>query len=394
MTRLRPLLVTVALSLIASTAVLFAAPPSTAAPAAFKHPGVLVNKAQLDFARQQVQSGAQPQTAAYNAMKGSSYGALSYTPKPRAIVECGSNSNPNNGCSDERNDALAAYTHALLWYFTNDDRYAKKAIQIMDAWSAVLQDHTNSNAPLQTGWSGASFSRTGELIKHTYGGSWAQRGRFENMLRTVYLPEVRNGAGCKNGNWELIMTDAAIGIAVFLDDKAAFDKAVSIWRGRLPGYVYQTTDGAWPKAPSTCSSKDTREEIVAYWQGQSTFSNGLAQETCRDFGHTGWGLTAATHVAETAWHQGVNLYGEAGKRLTDGYYFHTRYETGTAVPSNLCGGTVKLGLGAVSEIVYNHYHNRLGQQMPTTLAYTESKRPAGANYFFAWETLTHANNPR
>jgi hypothetical protein len=32
--------------------------------------------------------------------------------------------------------------------------------------------------------------------------------------------------------------------------------------------------------------------------------------------------------------------------------------------------------------------------MPATLQYTENKRPAGANYFFAWETLTHANNPR
>ena len=394
MTRLhRPLLVTVTTALIAATAVLFVARPSTAAPPAFKHPGVLVDKAQLDFARQQVQAGAQPQKAAYDAMKASPYAALSYTPKPRAIVECGSSSNPNYGCSDERDDALAAYTHALLWYITRDDRYAKKAIQIMDAWSAVLKDHTNTNAPLQTGWSGASFSRAGELIKHTYGGPWAHRVRFEKMLRDVYLPEVRNGAGCKNGNWELIMTDAAIGIAVFLDDRAAFDQALSIWRGRLPGYVYETSDGAYPKAPSTCP-KDTRDEIVGYWQGQSTFTNGLAQETCRDFGHTGWGLTAATHVAETAWHQGVDLYAEAGKRLTDAYYFHTRLENGAAVPPNLCGGTVKKGLGAVTEIVYNHYHNRLGRQMPTTLTYTEAKRPAGANYFFAWETLTHANNPR
>ena len=393
----RPLLLALTTALIAATAVLAVAQPSTAgpppAPAAFKHPGVLVDKAQLDFARRQVLAGAQPQTSAYDAMKASSYADLAYTPKPRAVVECGSNSIPNNGCTDERNDALAAYTHALLWYITRDDRYAKKSIQIMDAWSAVLQDHTNTNAPLQTGWSGASFSRAGELIKHTYGGPWPQRVRFETMLRTIYLPEVRNGAGCKNGNWELIMTDAAIGIAVFLDDHAAFNKAISIWRGRLPGYIYETSDGAYPKAPTTCPM-DSRDEIVDYWQGQSTFTNGLAQETCRDFGHTGWGLTAATHVAETAWHQGVDLYGEAGKRLTDGYYFHTRLENGAAVPPDLCGGTVKLGLGAVTEIVYNHYHNRLGRQMPTTLAYTEAKRPAGANYFFAWETLTHADNPR
>ncbi|HZX08161.1 alginate lyase family protein [Kribbella sp.] len=261
---------------------MLAAQPTTAAPPAFKHPGVLVDRAQLDFARQQVQQGAQPQKAAYDAMKASAYAALSYTPKPRAIVECGSSSNPNNGCSDERNDALAAYTQALMWYFTRDDRYAKKSTQIMDAWSAVLKDHTNTNAPLQTGWSGASFSRSGELIKYTYGGPWAQRGRFERMLRDVYLPEVRNGAGCKNGNWELIMTDAA-------------------------------------KAPSTCP-KSTRQEIVDYWQGQSTFTNGLAQETCRDFGHTGWGLTAATQIAETAYHQGVDLYAEAGHRLTDAYH--------------------------------------------------------------------------
>lgn len=395
MSRLRrPLLVTLTTLLIATAAGPGHAADTPHPEAVFTHPGVLVDKGQLDFTRQRVQAGAQPQKAAYDAMKASGSASLSYSPKPRAIVECGPSSNPNNGCSDERNDAIAAYTHAVQWYITRDDRYAKKAIQIMDAWSTVLKDHTNTNAPLQTGWSGASFSRAGELIKHTYTGSWAQRSRFEKMLREVYLPEVRNGAGCKNGNWELIMTDAAIGIAVFLDDRAAFDKALSIWRGRLAGYVYQSTDGAWPKAPSTCPSKDTREEIIDYWQGQSTFSDGLSQETCRDFGHTGWGLTAAAHIAETAWHQGVDLYAEAKERLTDGFYFHARLETGTPTPSNLCGGTVKKGLGAVTEVVYNHYHNRLGQQMPTTLRYTESKRPAGANYFYAWETLTHASNPR
>ena len=43
--------------------------------------------------------------------------------------------------------------------------------------------------------------------------------------------------------------------------------------------------------------------------------------------------------------------------------------------------------------MFNHFHNRRGYDMPTTQRYTEAKRPAGANYFLAWETLTHANNP-
>jgi hypothetical protein len=378
------------------TAALLLAPTPTAAqetaPAAFNHPGVLVSRSQLDTARARVNAGTQPWKSAYDAMRASTYASLSRAPKPRAIVECGPSSNPNNGCTDERGDALAAYTQALLWYITKDDRHAQKAIQLMDAWSAVLKDHTNHNARLQTGWAGASFARAAEIIKHTYS-SWPQAARFATLLREVYLPEIRNGGGCTNGNWELIMMDAAVGIAVFLDDRAAFDKAIGIWRGRVPGYIYLTTDGSRPKAPSTCPAKDTQAEIVDYWQGQSRFVDGLAQETCRDFGHTGWGLAAMAHVAETAWHQGVNLYGEAQKRMTEASYFHVRYEQGTAVPSWLCGGSVNLGLGATTEVLVNHYRHRLNLEMGTSQRYTESKRPAGANYFLAWETLTHADSP-
>ena len=100
-------------------------------------------------------------------------------PSPAPIVECGSYSNPNNGCTDEREDAIAAYTDALAWYITRDSRYAKKAIEIMDAWSAVIKDHTNSNAPLQTGWAGSSWPRAAEIIQYTYTG-WPNAGALRH----------------------------------------------------------------------------------------------------------------------------------------------------------------------------------------------------------------------
>jgi hypothetical protein len=98
--------------------------PAAAAPATFAHPGVLISRAQLDFVRAQVNANAQPWRAAYDQMLASSYASLSRTPRPRAIVECGSYSNPNLGCTDERQDAIAAYTDALIWYITRDSRYA------------------------------------------------------------------------------------------------------------------------------------------------------------------------------------------------------------------------------------------------------------------------------
>ncbi|MDQ0583971.1 alginate lyase family protein [Streptomyces rishiriensis] len=370
-----------------------AAPRAQAAPAAFAHPGVTVSRAQLDFVRDKVGSAAQPWKGAFDQLLASKYASLIRTPKPRAVVECGSYSNPNYGCTDEREDALAAYTDALAWYITRDERYAKKAIELMDAWSAVVQDHTNSNAPLQTGWAGSSWPRAAEIIKYTYTGGWAGSGRFATMLRDVYLPEVINGSN-SNGNWELSMTEAAIGISVFLEDRTSYDKAMARFRTRTAAYVYLASDGELPKTVPS-QNLNTRDKIVAYWQGQGTFVTGLTQETCRDLTHTGYGISAISHIAETSRIQGQDLYGtDVGERLRQALGFQAKYELGAAVPSWLCGGSLNQTLGPVTEVGYNALHNRLGIAMTNTQTLTLQNRPAGSNNLFvAWETLTHGDNP-
>ncbi len=263
----------------------------------------------------------------------------------------------------------------------------------MDAWSAVIKDHTNSNAPLQTGWAGSSWPKAAEIIKHTYTGSWANSGRFATMLRNVYLPEIINGSN-SNGNWELSMMEAAVGISVFLEDKASYDKAMAKFRTRTAAYVYLASDGDLPRTVPS-QNLDTREKIVNYWQKQSTFVTGLTQETCRDFTHTGYGISAISHIAETSRIQGQDLYGtDVGERLRQALGFQAKYQLGTAAPSWLCGGSLKLGLGPITEVGYNALHNRLGIAMSNTQTLTERGRPAGSNNLFvAWETLTHGDNP-
>ena len=370
-----------------------AAEAAEAAPATFTHPGVTVYNPQLDFARSKVLSGAQPWKTAYDRMAASKYADLDRTPKPRAVVECGSYSNPNLGCTDEREDAIAAYTQALMWYVTRDARHATKAIQLMDAWSAVIRDHTNSNAPLQTGWAGSSWAKAAEIVKHTYTGGWANEGRFATVLRDVYLPEIINGSH-SNGNWELTMMEAAVGISVFLEDRASYDKAMAKFRSRTAAYVYLASDGPLPKTVPG-QNLDTRDKIVRYWQNQSTFVTGLTQETCRDLTHTGYGISSISHVAETSRIQGQDLYGtDVGERLRHALGFQAKYEQGEPVPGWLCGGSLHLGLGPVTEVGYNAMHNRLGFSMTNTQALTERTRPSGTNNLFvAWETLTHGDNP-
>ena len=347
----------------------------------FRHPGVLVNKAQLDFVRAKIAAGEQPWKGAYDKAVADNYGSLAYAAKPQVNVECGPYSNPNNGCAEEANDSIAAYTHALLWALGGDEAHARKAIEIMNGWSAVFKGHTNSNGPLQAAWFGALWPRAGEIIRHTYAG-WpaAEIARFEGMLKTAYLPAVIGGSGA-NGNWELSMIEASINIAVFLDDKPTFDKAAGMWRKRVPAYFYLKSDGATPVKPPRGS---------ADW-GTSYYVDGLCQETCRDFLHTQLGFGAAINAAETALQQGLDLYAAESQRLRTTMEFHADLLLGKP-PGPICGGTLNLRVLNTWQIAFNHYHDRMGQPLPLTeRLIVEKARLIDPTYkHMSWETLTHA----
>ena len=174
------------------------------APSAFVHPGVLLNATQLNFMKSMVASNTAPWSTTYNLMMTNSLASLDRSASPVVMVECGSYSNPDVGCTAERQDSIAAYTMSLAWYITGQTKYASKAIEYMDAWSAVVTGHNNSNAPLQAGWVGSMWARTAEIIRYTDAGwSTSQVSQFENMLKEAYLPEVIVGATNYNGNWEL-----------------------------------------------------------------------------------------------------------------------------------------------------------------------------------------------
>src|SRR4051812_6712048 len=112
------------LLLLAAFGLLASAPAKTDFSAVpFRHPGVLLNKAQLDLIKQRVADGVEPQKSAFAALLASPLAALDYAPSPRATVECGPYSKPDLGCKDERRDATAAYSQAIAWYVTGKEKY-------------------------------------------------------------------------------------------------------------------------------------------------------------------------------------------------------------------------------------------------------------------------------
>ena len=73
------------------------------------------------------------------------------------------------------------------------------------------------------------------------------------------------------------MAEAIMAIGVFTDNTTIFAKALDLWRGRVPGYFYLTSDGPTPIAPD--HSSESPEKVVANWHGQKVFSghDGLCQ---------------------------------------------------------------------------------------------------------------------
>lgn len=347
--------------------ILLAAVCGAVAAQPMKHPGVFVSRQQLDFVKRQVQARKEPIYGEFQKAVASQYAALDFKmqgPPDTGIIECGSYSRPDHGCHAEDYDASAAYLQAVLWWITGDHRYADNAIRIMNAYSRKVTAYTLSNAPLQAAWASEMWPRAAEIIRYSMAG-WKPEDvqAFSNLLTKTTLPLIRDGAP-QNGNWELSMIEAMMGIAVFTDDRALLKHAEDMWHERVPAYFYNyKLDGDHPRPLPRGTGRTT-------WNGLTTFdasTSGAAQETCRDLGHTGYGIGATMNAAETAHIQGDKLYESEQQRLTAALEFDAHLLLKKEpVPKTLCGGTIHYGNGYSLVVGYNEYHNRLGVDLPET----------------------------
>jgi hypothetical protein len=423
------------------------------------HPGIMVSQAQLNYISAMVQAHMDPIYSAYVKATNSSSGSLTYQETIAAnlaitggLIVCGSTSNPDYGCSNSDDDGTAAYLQAVLWYVTGNQTYANNAINLMNYYAQNVKGYGNvngqalsglgtvssSNTPLQAAWDSQKWPRAAEIIRWgvpagpssatswnpTYGtaAGQAQAAAFGAWMKNIIEPQLVNGSS-SNGNWEISMIEGLIGIGVYNDDATTFNLGVTYWKQRIPAYFYYYTDGSSPvPAPRGTAS----------WYGQTVFDpsmNGIAQESCRDFGHAQYGLSGAFDAAETAHIQGLNpdlyqdleeLTGAAGtdnanqgtfgvnsqNRLTSALEFNSYYLLNNPVPSTLCddasayqsvaNNTIDLVEYPTNEIGYNEFHNRLGLNLPYTLQYLNQTIRQMANpteyHIMVYETLTHGGD--
>lgn len=350
----------------------------------FVHPGGWVNKTRLDFVKQQILNQSEPWTSELNNLKRSNFSKR--VPQASDFID----SNDDRQATLLRDDALAAYTMALLWYYTDDASYAKKAVIVLNSWSRFQGfDSGTDQDKLLAGWTGAVFATSAEIMR-LYGG-WKTKDKlaFQNMFRNAYYPHLISASNW-NGNVDLTQIDALISIAVFNEDIKKFNLALSRFKRRLPAYIYLASDG---KRPTGINGDGG--DSPTFWGSPEHWTDGINQETCRDYGHhSQFGLGSAIHVAEVAWNQGVDIYTQNEARLTTAIELLATQLLSGVVDS--CNKTkASSSLFNTWEMGFNHYHNRRGLPLPNTKLLIEKKvRPDSqrAIWNLVYETLTHAGN--
>lgn len=332
------------------------------------HPGILHNRADLDRIKKYANSSVYPPMESYLALKGQSTASASYQMKGPFIniARDGVDKATKNAFEQDFN---AAYHNALMWVITGDELHAKKAVEILNAYSNTLKGITGSNDnTLTASFGGFILVNAAEIMRYTYP-AWtgAEITQCETMFRNVFVKEMNlfyARPAYTNGNWGISVVKAMMGIGVFLNDKDIFNKAVDFFyskgidNGSLANYIINP--------------------------------EGQCQESGRDQGHVLLGLGSTAEACEVGYKQNLDMYGALGNRLLAGFEYSAKYNLGNSVPyvkwTDVTGkyssweviSDIDRGkLRPVFEIAYNAYVRRKKLLMPWTEKVIEKNGPEG-----------------
>lgn len=345
----------------------------------FVHPGMLNNRAELEFIKKKIASGSEPWKTNWELLKANEHAKLDWTPKPLADVIRGSYNKPNIGASDLGNDAQAAYIHSLEWFLSGDIKHAEKAIEIINAWSYTLKSITGSDMKLLAGITGYKFCNAAEIIKYTCN-KWKKgdQEQFIKMMMGIYYPLIKKYNPKSNGNWDASMIVTTMCIGIFTENRELYNSAVEyaktgVTNGAIPNYIY---------------------------------TSGQCQESGRDQGHTQLGLGYVGDYCEVAWKQGDDLYGAFDNRLASGIEYTSKYNLGFEVPYDsvpdafghskhpVISTQSRGSFRPIYEKIYHHYHDAVGLEMKYTKMVLDKIRPEGYHWDHpSFGTLIYAGLP-
>ncbi|OCF32022.1 hypothetical protein I317_07780 [Kwoniella heveanensis CBS 569] len=366
------------LYLFATATIGIAAPANIASRAAFTHPGLLHNSADLERVREHVQAGEQPWLAGYYKLGNSSYAQRGYVARPAATICRGRTNKCKENYSNAFRDFAACYQHALRWKISGDKGYADDAVAIINAWSSTLKTiDGSSDTALASGIYGYEFANCVELMRDYEGLTADNLAAAIGTLKNVFLPTSKlflsshwgNSVTHYWANWDLCNMAAVLSIGIVADDLEVYNYALDyFYNGKGMGAIHNFL-----------------------WV---TYPDGTAQleESGRDQGHAMLDLALIQPFVAAAANQGVDLWAYDDNLILKGAEYAAKYNLGNNVSYTpfitwknghreyYQPGISPAGRGNVRpiwEMFYNEYVVKRGLKAPYVQQYAARVRSDG-----------------
>lgn len=343
----------------------------------FTHPGALVSNTEIANMKRHIEAKEQPWLSEWNALV-SAYGAANYTAAPNTEIG-GSGGNRQRACRD----AQAAFFNALIWRVRGTEANARCAANILSAWGNKCTSAKEElfQFPCLDMCTAAEFLR-GEDGTFYSGWTEANRNKFLNMVRTVFVPALRGQASNGLPSWSAPATAGLMAAGILLDDESIYEEAL--------GYVMNQSS-----TKSTNIYKGIRD-------------GGQVWEMGRDNVHAMLFVDDVVQMAQMAWNQGDDLYAAGDHRILKCVDYWCRYNGGhtdvpwTVIPSaensnykwfyvSMHDNGFRLRPdGTNYECIYHHYKEVLKMdesEYPYLASFTKLARPE-----YEYGTLIYAES--
>jgi len=193
---------------------------------------VFLSEERLATLRERIASGAQPTAAAWSVLRAEADRNLTREPHvpehwyvPGYYVDPDGHRTRKGGLME---DANAAYSMALAFRMTDDERYAAAALRLINAWPAGLQStDRRDDSTLCFSYHFPALILAADLLRACPAWTAPERQAWDRFLRETALP-IHCMARANNwGNWGLVLV-AAIG--AWFGDREILASAAARWK--------------------------------------------------------------------------------------------------------------------------------------------------------------------
>jgi Alginate lyase len=287
----------------------------------FAHPGMLHTEADFARVREKVNASVSPWIEGFNLLSINDHAKTSWPLNPQVNVYRGYDGIHAENYAALYNDIAAAYQNALMWKITGDESHAIFAVRILDAWSSTMKFLGGTDdSQLAAGLYGYEFAQAAEIMRTYNGWPVANQTRFGTLLTSIFYPISydflirHNNAGDSIywANWDLCNIAGILSIGIFTDNTTMANQALDYFlTGPGTGRLNRTI---W-----------TTYMVDSQLMGQG-------QEASRDQGHSTLEFSLLGVIAQTAWNQGIDLFGYADNLILAGSEYTSKYNVGFDVP--------------------------------------------------------------